>query len=119
MQAELQELSHSNLQRTERDITIANRTERKRAIELAAGVVQELVMQEAVDLRILKQLIADSDILINCTTLGMHPKTEGTIATADDMHSDLTVFDIVYNPPGNHPLKRGKEKPVLKQSPVR
>jgi shikimate dehydrogenase len=28
----------------------------------------------------------------------MHPKTEGTIATAEDMHSDLTVFDIVYNP---------------------
>jgi shikimate dehydrogenase len=89
------------------DITIANRTEEK-AIELAAGV-SKVGNAKGCGLENLKQLIADSDILINCTTLGMHPKTEGTIARVEDMHSELTVFDIVYNPLETTLLKEAKK----------
>jgi shikimate dehydrogenase (EC 1.1.1.25) len=89
------------------DITIANRTEEK-AIELAAGV-SAVGSARGCGLENMKQLIADSDILINCTTLGMHPKTEGTIATSEDMHPDLTVFDIVYNPLETTLLKEAKK----------
>lgn len=89
------------------DITIANRTESK-AIELAADV-SAVGSARGCGLDNLKELIADSDILINCTTLGMHPNTEGTVATAEDMHPDLTVFDIVYNPLETRLLKEAKK----------
>ena len=39
----------------------------------------------------------------------MHPNTEGTVATADDMHPGLTVFDIVYNPLETRLLKEAKK----------
>ncbi len=89
------------------DITIANRTEQK-AIDLASAV-SSVGSATGCGLDNLKELIADSDILINCTTLGMHPNTEGTIATAEDMHPELTVFDIVYNPLETRLLKEAKK----------
>ncbi len=88
-------------------ITIANRTESK-AIDLASEV-SSVGSARGCGLENLKELIADNDILINCTTLGMHPNTEGTIATAEDMHPELTVFDIVYNPLETRLLKEAKK----------
>lgn len=89
------------------NITIANRTEKK-AINLATEV-SSVGYATGCGIDNLKGLIADSDILINCTTLGMKPKIEGTIATAEDMHPDLTVFDIVYNPLKTTLLKEAKK----------
>ena len=43
--------------------------------------------------------IKDADILIDTTPVGMSPHTNDTpIVTSEDMHSDLVVNDIVYNP---------------------
>ena len=42
--------------------------------------------------------LKDADILINTTPLGMHPNVEGSVASSDDMHENLVVFDAVYNP---------------------
>lgn len=43
--------------------------------------------------------LSDADILIDTTPLGMHPHiNDEPIASAEDMHEDLTVFDAVYNP---------------------
>ncbi|MBN2111396.1 MAG: shikimate dehydrogenase [Methanosarcinaceae archaeon] len=89
------------------DITIANRTGKK-AIDLASDV-SAVGSAKGCGLEKMKELIAGSDILINCTTLGMHPHTEGTIATAEDMHPGLTVFDIVYNPLETRLLKEAKK----------
>lgn len=89
------------------DITIANRTASK-AIELASDV-SSVGISSGCGLENLKRLIADTDILINSTTLGMHPNTEGTIATAEDMHPELTVFDIVYNPLETRLMKEAKK----------
>jgi shikimate dehydrogenase len=38
----------------------------------------------------------------------MHPNTETTIATAEELHSNLTVFDIVYNPLETRLLREAK-----------
>lgn len=89
------------------DIIIANRTEQK-AINLASEVAA-VGSARGCGLESIKELIAESDILINCTTLGMHPNTEATVATAEDMHPDLTVFDIVYNPLETRLLKEAKK----------
>lgn len=43
--------------------------------------------------------VADADILIDTTPVGMHPNVDAEpIVLADNMHEDLTVFDAVYNP---------------------
>lgn len=87
-------------------VTIANRTADK-AFELAADVSQ-VGKARGCGFDNLGTRIRESDILVNCTVLGMHPDTEGTIATSRDMHPDLTVFDIVYNPLETRLLKEAK-----------
>jgi shikimate dehydrogenase len=43
--------------------------------------------------------VADADILIDTTPVGMHPNVDDEpIVLADNMHDDLVVFDAVYNP---------------------
>ena len=43
--------------------------------------------------------VADADILIDTTPVGMHPNVDAEpIVLADNMHDDLVVFDAVYNP---------------------
>ena len=43
--------------------------------------------------------VADADILIDTTPIGMHPNVDAEpIVLADNMHDDLVVFDAVYNP---------------------
>ncbi|MDY6931642.1 MAG: shikimate dehydrogenase [Halobacteriota archaeon] len=75
-------------------VTIVNRT-RERAISLADTIGGEV---KGVGLDELEGLIGDADILINSTTVGMHPNVNESIVSSDMMHSDLVVFDIVYNP---------------------
>jgi shikimate dehydrogenase len=42
--------------------------------------------------------LRDSDVLINATSVGMHPAANKSIAAPQWLRSDLTVMDIVYNP---------------------
>ncbi|TGC09796.1 shikimate dehydrogenase [Methanolobus halotolerans] len=90
------------------NITIANRTEQK-AIDLASDISFIATSARGCGLENIKELIMESDILINCTTMGMHPNTEGTIATSEEMHPELTVLDIVYNPLETRLLKEAKK----------
>ena len=47
----------------------------------------------------IKGHVADADILIDTTPVGMHPNVnDDAIICAEDMHEDLVVFDAVYNP---------------------
>lgn len=60
--------------------------------------------------------LADADILLDTTPLGMHPHiNDQPIATAENMHDELVVFDAVYNPNETVLLKQAIEagaKPV-------
>jgi shikimate 5-dehydrogenase len=91
------------------EITIVNRTE-DRAIELAKDISAASLSGSVKGrgLSGLKGLLQDTDVLINTTTLGMHPNTDTAIATAKDLHSGLTVFDIVYNPLETRLLREAK-----------
>jgi len=91
------------------EITIINRTE-ERAVELARDVSAAALPGKisGTGLSGLKELLKDADILINTTTLGMRPNIDTTIATAEELHSDLTVFDIVYNPLETRLLKEAR-----------
>lgn len=91
------------------EITIVNRTE-GRAIKLAQDISAAILpgKVEGRGLSGLKDLLQDTDVLINTTTLGMHPNTNTAIATAEELHPDLTVFDIVYNPLETKLLREAK-----------
>lgn len=87
-------------------VTIANRTIQK-AVSLA-GEVGGI----GVGLDLLGELIQDSDILVNSTSVGMFPKVNETIATAEIMHPGLVVLDIVYNPLETKLLQEAKRASV-------
>lgn len=39
-----------------------------------------------------------ADLLINCTSIGMHPQVEVTPVPGELLHSGMAVFDTIYNP---------------------
>ena len=56
----------------------------------------------------LRQAIRDSQILIHCTPLGMHPKVNETPVEPALLHPSLIVMDIVYNPLETRLLREAK-----------
>lgn len=88
-------------------LTIANRTT-GRAIALAKEVGR-VGNARASGFGELKNLVQNSDVLINSTSVGMSPGISETIVTSDMMHSNLVVFDIVYNPVNTMLLAEAKK----------
>ena len=81
-------------------LTIANRTV-PRARALASTIEQKLrVNVEVASLgrAELTKALKNADVLINATSVGMHPKTNKTLVSASMMHRRLVVYDIVYEP---------------------
>ena len=81
-------------------ITILNRNVDK-AHSLASDILDSDLISEVKPDSIsnISSYLGDSDILVDTTPLGMHPHVDDEpIATAEDMHEDLVVFDAVYNP---------------------
>jgi shikimate dehydrogenase len=50
------------------------------------------------DAKTLEARLAESQVLIHCTPVGMHPKTSESAVPSSLLHRDLAVMDIVYNP---------------------
>lgn len=93
------------------DIVIANRTVKK-AQELAEEVETKLKVKIracGTNKEILKMELESAKFLINATSVGMFPDVNETLVTADVMHSDLIVNDIVYNPLETLLLKEAKK----------
>jgi len=88
-------------------VTIANRTLGK-AQELA-GNVRSVGNANGTGLEELPKLTADADIIINTTSVGMHPDTDLTLVTADMMHTGQVIFDIVYSPLETRLLREAKK----------
>ena len=81
-------------------MTILNRTPLK-AQNLASDVSNSGLIGEVKSDSIseINAYLADADILIDTTPVGMHPNVDDEpIATSQNMHEDLVVFDAVYNP---------------------
>jgi shikimate dehydrogenase len=98
-------------------ITILNRNV-ERAQSLAGDVLASDLIGDvnADSISEIDNLLGDADILVDTTPLGMDPHIDDKpIATADNMHEDLVVFDAVYNPNETVLLKeaiKAKAKPV-------
>ncbi|WP_458454941.1 shikimate dehydrogenase [Methanobrevibacter sp.] len=98
-------------------LTILNRNVEK-AQNLANDVLNSnLIGNVAADsIGKISNCLNDADILIDTTPIGMHPNIDDeAIAKSEDMHSDLVVFDAVYNPNETVLLKeaiKAQAKPV-------
>ncbi len=81
-------------------LTIANRTV-PRAQALASAVEQKLstnVKVASLNRAELTKALKNVDVLINATSVGMHPKIDKTLVRANMMRRGLVVYDIVYKP---------------------
>jgi shikimate dehydrogenase len=91
------------------NLVIANRTVEK-AAELKTDLVEKLdheVRVSGLDENLTHEL-SNTDILINTTPVGMYPNVDQKpVVTAEMMHPDLVVNDIVYNPLKTGLLKEG------------
>ncbi|MFZ0034879.1 MAG: shikimate dehydrogenase [Sedimentisphaerales bacterium] len=83
-------------------ITIYNRTV-ERSEKLAAEFNCDFATLD--DLQSL-----DVRLLINCTSVGMHPNIDETPIPQEYLKKNMVVFDTVYNPPQTLVLKQAEEK---------
>jgi len=56
----------------------------------------------------LEAALAETDIVLQCSPIGMHPKEDNTIVPASLLRSELIVFDVVYNPRKTRLLKEAE-----------
>lgn len=62
-----------------------------------------------IDKERLREVIQESDILINCSPVGMYPQVEESPVEKSFLKEDLTVFDVVYNPVKTRLLRDAEE----------
>ncbi|HPD60389.1 MAG TPA: shikimate dehydrogenase [Thermodesulfobacteriota bacterium] len=68
--------------------------------EVQGGLLKEAILQKT---------IGESEIVINCTPVGMHPKVEASPVPGSFLRQGLLVFDVVYNPPQTTLLKAAQK----------
>ena len=95
-------------------LTILNRNvEKAQRLADDIGLIDEV---KADSIKNIKGHLADADILIDTTPVGMHPNVDDdAIVSAEDMHGELVVFDAVYNPNQTSLIKeaiKANAKPV-------
>jgi shikimate dehydrogenase len=82
------------------ELVVLNRAAEK-AKELAEAlgrISNKKVVGAALSPDAVAKNLRDSDVLINATSVGMHPAANKSIVAPQWLRSDLTVMDIVYNP---------------------
>lgn len=91
------------------ELVILNRTSEraKKLVKLLKGLGAK-VKAGTLSPNVLNEELPTSDILINATSVGMHPNLESTLIPSGLLHSDLSVMDIIYNPLETTLLKYAK-----------
>lgn len=92
------------------EIAISNRTMEK-AMRLAKEIREKLnrrILVVNFSESSIREIISTTDILINTTSVGMHPKVRRSPISPEVLDPELTVMDIVYNPIETQLLKNAK-----------
>jgi shikimate dehydrogenase len=82
------------------ELTVLNRATEK-ATKLAEALRQisdKTITGGSLSRDVISKNMADSDALINATSVGMRPAAGQSVVPPQSLRSDLTVMDIVYNP---------------------
>jgi len=82
------------------ELVILNRTRQKaeKLAKLLRKNFNRKVKGKALSFSILKKELELADVLINSTSVGMHPNIDCSPVPSDLLRSDLCVMDIIYNP---------------------
>jgi len=83
-------------------VTIYNRTV-ERAEELAADFGGKFAGLD-------KLPQVNAKLVVNCTSIGMHPRVDASPVPAEYLQPDMTIFDTVYNPAETLLLKQARQK---------
>jgi len=82
-------------------VTVANRTY-SRAVEVSESLNTALgtraVKPAALDSADAREAILEADLLVNCTSVGMHPHPDLQPISSEWLHAGLFVFDQIYSP---------------------
>jgi shikimate dehydrogenase len=82
------------------ELVILNRTPQK-AKKLAEVLRKEFnkkINGDALSTEIMKEELRDADILVNATSVGMHPDIDQSLVPPSSLRTDLCVMDIIYTP---------------------
>jgi len=78
---------------------------RKLELEWAQDIANRIKQNYTINVRAdelnkknLEQVLANTDILVNATSVGMSPNSHETPVDAEFLCSNMVVFDIIYNP---------------------
>ncbi len=93
-------------------LTVLNRTV-DRAQALARDmekITGKAVRAEGMDVAVQARVFADAGLVVNTTSLGMHPHVEGTpLQDENVLHPDLVLYDTVFNPLETRLMRQFKE----------
>lgn len=93
-------------------LVILNRDDKK-ASDLAEALRRNTgrkVIGGSLSPNLIRKSLLDSDILINSTSVGMHPNSDQTMVAPQWLKPNLTVMDIIYNPLETRLVKDAKAK---------
>jgi len=82
------------------ELVILNRTPQK-AKKLAEVLRKEFnkkINGNAISTEIIEEELKDADILVNATSIGMHPDIDQSLVPSSSLRPNLCVMDIVYDP---------------------
>jgi shikimate dehydrogenase len=82
------------------ELVVLNRTvsEAERLAETLKRKFNKKIIFGSLSPKDIEEKIRDSDILLNTTSVGMKPNINQSLIAPNNLKSDLTVMDIVYNP---------------------
>lgn len=82
------------------ELVILNRTPQK-AKKLAEALHKDFnkkINGNKLSIKIVKEELRDTDILVNATSVGMHPQVDQSLVPPSLLRPDLCVMEIVYTP---------------------
>jgi shikimate dehydrogenase len=88
-------------------IILTNRTKQK-----AIDLIKELNTDAKIidyNFKSLEQELKNIDIIVNTTSIGMHPNTDATPISKELLKSNHIIFDVVYNPLKTQLIKDAEE----------
>lgn len=91
-----------------RHITVANRTKEK-AEELAAHL-RQWTATDTVGLADLNRVMEETTLLVQTTSVGMHPHVDEIPIDPSCLHDRLIVSDLIYRPKWTRLLQEAKER---------
>jgi shikimate dehydrogenase len=82
------------------ELTILNRTSRKakKLAEILRKESRKKIDGIGLSTETICKELKDTDVLINATSVGMHPDVDQSLVSPSLLKSDLCVMDIIYNP---------------------